>query len=108
MSASFHKKTKSFDPLGHAAVEGIFDIEGQEKKQAAAEQAAKDEAARRAAEESAAAERLQTRQVATRGQELRAAASAAGATRTENQYDWLAGGKPRAKRRDASKTLLGE
>ena len=56
----------------------------------------------------AAAEALQEKQVATREQDLRAAAAAAGATRSGNQRDWLSGGPVRAKRKDAAKALLGE
>ena len=107
MSTSFHSKTKSFDPAMHAVVEGVFGIE----KQDLAEKAALAEQDRLNAEadtaNAAAADRLETRQVATRGQELRAGAAAAGATRSGNEQDVLSGGKPRAKRRYASQELLG-
>jgi cytochrome c5 len=106
MSASFHKQTKSLDPLGHAAVEGVFGIEKSDKEAKAAEAAAKKYASDQDAMNAAAADRLTTRQVATRGQELRSAASAAGATQSGNKADWLAGPKTR-KRRDASVALLG-
>ena len=46
-------------------------------------------------------------QVATRGQELRTAAAAAGATRSGNEQDWLGGGKPKVRRKDAAQVLLG-
>ena len=65
-------------------------------------------AAGAAAPNAAAAEALQEKQVATREQDLRAAAAAAGATRSGNQRDWLSGGPVRAKRKDAAKALLGE
>ncbi len=55
----------------------------------------------------AAADAQKAGQVATRGQELKVAAAAAGATRSDNEQDWLGGGKPRARRKDAAKELLG-
>lgn len=103
-----HKFAKKFDPLGFAVVEGAFGIEKAEKQQAAALAEQDRLNAEAGAANAAAADRLQVRQVSTRGQELRRAAGAASATRSGNEQDFLVGGKPRAKRRNASKELLGE
>lgn len=107
MSASFHRFTAQADPLGNAAVEGLFGIEKSDKEAKAAEAAAAEAARLQGEADAAAADRLTTRQVATRGQDLKAAAAAAGVTRSGNQQDWLAGGRPRAKRKDAANVLLG-
>jgi len=106
MSSSFHQKTKKFDPLGHASVEGIFDIEGHEKKQAAAAAEQDRLLAEQAAANAAAAERMKTRQVQTRGMEMQQQARAAGATRSGNEQDYLTARAP-ARRRYAHKDLLG-
>lgn len=106
MSSALHQKTKKFDPLGHAAVEAVFDIEGQEKKQAAAAAEQDRLLAEQASANAAAAERMKTRQVQTRGVEMQQQARAAGATRSGNEQDYLTARAP-TRRRYAHKDLLG-
>lgn len=106
MSRSFHRFTEQADPLGNAAVEAVFGIEKSGKEQDAAEAASKQFALDQESANAAAEERLRVKQVGTRGQELRAAAAAAGATRSGNEADLLTGA-PRRKRKDASTDLLG-
>jgi hypothetical protein len=107
VSSSFHSKTKGFDPLGHAAVEGVFGIEKQEKKIAAAQAAQDAELAQRKLSDAALQEKMRVTQVGERRQQAGAAASAAGATRVRSDADLLgyAGGP---KKRQSSRVLLGE
>lgn len=102
MSSSFHKLTKKIDPLGHAAVEGVFDIEGQEQAQAREQAKYKASLNAREREEAAAAEKLRMQQFATRDQQRQAGAVAASATRSGNK------GALTPRRRYAAKELLGE
>jgi len=107
MSSSFHQSTKKFDPLGHAAVEGVFGIEKQEKKIASAKAAQDAELAQRKLTDEALQDKMRVTQVGERRQQAGAAASAAGATRVRSDADLLgyAGG---AKKRASSRVLLGE
>jgi hypothetical protein len=107
MSSSFHQSTKKFDPLGHAAVEGVFGIEKQDKKVKAAQAAQDAELAQRKLTDEALQEKMRVTQVGERRQAAGAAASAAGATRVRSDADLLgyAGG---AKKRASSRVLLGE
>ena len=107
MSSSFHKLTKKIDPLGHAAVEGVFGIEKQEKKIAAAKAAQDAEFAQRKLTDEALQEKMRVTQVGERRQQAGAAASAAGATRVRSDADLLGfSGGP--KKRQSSRVLLGE
>jgi len=106
VSSSFHKKVAKVDPLGYAVVEGVFDIEGQEKKQAAAAAEQDRLLAEQASANAAAAERMKTRQMQTRGVEMQQQARAAGATRSGNEQDYLTARAP-TRRRYAHKDLLG-
>jgi hypothetical protein len=109
MSSSFHKFTKKVDPLGHALVEGVFGIEKQEKKIAAAKAAQDAELATRQQSDAALAEKMKVTQVGERRQELNERAAAAGATRSENDVQLLgASGGTSPRKRNASRTLLGE
>jgi hypothetical protein len=107
MSSSFHQKTKKLDPLGHAAVEGVFGIEKQEKKIASAQAAQDAELAQRKLSDEALQDKMRVAQVGERRQQAGAAASAAGATRVRSDADLL-GFSGGAKRRASSRVLLGE
>jgi len=107
MSSSVHKFTKKFDPLGHAAVEGVFGIDKQEKKIKAAQAAQDADLAQRKLSDEALQDKLRVTQVDERRQQAGAVASAAGATRVRNDADLL-GFSGGAKRRASSRVLLGE
>lgn len=107
MSSSFHSKMSKVDPVAYEGVEAVFGIEKEQKKLAAAESEQSRLLRESEAANAAAAERLKVKQVGTREQDLRQAASAAGATRSGNEQDFLSGGRPRARRRYASQELLG-
>jgi len=107
MSSSFHRKIKKFDPLGHAAVEGVFGIEKQEKKLAAAQAAQDAELASRQQSDAALQDKMRVTQVADRRQTANRQAAAAGATRIRNDEDLL-GYAPPVKRRASSRALFGE
>lgn len=102
-----HKFAKKFDPLGYAVAEGVFGIDKSRKQAESAEAAARAQSDERTASDARAAAALETKQVETRSQNVRAAASAAGATRSGNEQDYLSAKAP-VKRRYASRVLLGE
>ena len=106
MSASFHKKMKGIDPLGHAVVEGVFGI-GKQAASIAAEKKKQTDYEAGQATRAAEMEKRRGVQVDTRAQAI-AAASAAGATRIGNDADLLGTSAGGAKRRYASRVLLGE
>lgn len=103
-----HKFAKKYDPLGYEVVEGALGVDKEKKAQADALAEQDRLNAEADVANAAAADRLTTRQVGTRKQELQAAAGAAGAVRSGNEQDSLTGGKPRAKRKYASVDLLGD
>jgi len=107
MSSSFHNKMKGIDPLGRAAVEGVFGIEKQEKKIASAKAAQDAELAQRKLSDEALQDKMRVTQVGERRQQAGAAASAAGATRVRSDANLLGfSGGP--KKRQSSRVLLGE
>lgn len=108
MGSSFHDFTKKFDPIGHASVEAVHGIDKRKKQNEAAVAKAQSVADKRKADEDAALERMKVTQVATRQQNIDKRAAAAGAMRSGNDQDVIRGGNTPARRKYASKVLLGE
>jgi hypothetical protein len=109
LQTSLAKTIRSIDPIGYKVSKNIGDpgikqLEKQEKMDR--EASAKDAAARTAYDEQLAALGRST-DVAARKQERGRAAAAAGATRSESDADLLGYVQRGAKRKSASRTILG-
>lgn len=109
------KKLAFLDPVANTVVSGsasglvnpTASIKSEGEKAAAKEAAATAALGKGEAPGQAVAEKVKGEQFASRKDELRAAAGAAGATATASDIDLLGTPKDRVKKKEASKTLLG-